>query len=564
MDLSKILNILFRYLWLFVLTILVASLTTFFVLNKQPVSYKATTQLLVGPGLDSPSPDLNALKIGGQLVQTYAELVGTHSFLESVNDKLDHKIDLATLDRIISARQNTETRVLSIIVYHPDPKQAAAIANAAAQTLIDMSPSKDNTTALLRNQMSAQSHQLEQIVSKAETNIEQLEIELTNLKKTKLLSPEASQANLDQQNLVIRQLSDERSRMSDALRTLATVYEVMLDTNTNQLQLIQAADVVVPVDQNLSVRVITSAVSGLVLALIIIFAVEFLDDRIRFAGDFTRMPGIALLSTINKHPRLEGSGSERLITFGQPNSQAANNYREVVARLLFSMSENTPHALLLSSVGSQSGNDTAIVAGNLAVAFARTGQRVALIDAQFNNPVLTKMFKAGNREGLVDAITTDPATPNLVSIDEVPGVRFLSAGLSVEKGPDVLLHSTKIATLVDAIAKEADIVLVAGSAIPWSAESLTLASQVNEVILVARRGEVHSRVFNRVVDNLHLMNIQIAGVIFDDNISIFGVDEDNQEASGLARIFSKIAVLKNLRMPGKMEKNSIAEQTTKS
>src|SRR5215216_575853 len=107
MDLSKILNILFRYLWLFVLTILVASLTTFFVLNKQPVSYKATTQLLVGPGLDSPSPDLNALKIGGQLVQTYAELVGTHSFLESVNDKLDPKVDLGTLDRIILARQNT-------------------------------------------------------------------------------------------------------------------------------------------------------------------------------------------------------------------------------------------------------------------------------------------------------------------------------------------------------------------------------------------------------------------------------------------------------------------------
>src|SRR5687768_8828765 len=109
MDLSKILNILYRYLWLLVLTALVASLTTFFVINNEPASYKATTQLLVGPGLDSPSPDLNSLRIGGTLIQTYAELVTTRSFLEAVNNKLDQKTDLELLTKAISTRQNTET-----------------------------------------------------------------------------------------------------------------------------------------------------------------------------------------------------------------------------------------------------------------------------------------------------------------------------------------------------------------------------------------------------------------------------------------------------------------------
>src|SRR6266540_2871059 len=196
MDLSKILNIFYRYLWLLVLAALVASLTTFFQLSSQPVTYKASTDLLVGPSLNSPSPDLNSLKIGGQLAQTYAEVVGTRQFLESVNNKLDQKIDLVRLKSAISTRQSTETRVLTITVYHPDPKQAVAIANAAAQTLIEMSPSTDNTTALLRTQMSDQSHRLEQIVSDSQASIDQLEAELTTLKAVTTSSPEAAKANL--------------------------------------------------------------------------------------------------------------------------------------------------------------------------------------------------------------------------------------------------------------------------------------------------------------------------------------------------------------------------------
>jgi len=169
MDLSKFLNIVYRYLWLLVLAALVAGLTTFFQLSSRPDTYKASTDLLVGPSLDSPSPDLNALRIGGQLAQTYAEMVDTRTFLEAVNNKLDQKTDLEVLRDAISTRQSAETRVLTITVYHPDPRQAVAIANAAAQTLIDLSPSKDNTTSLLRSQMSDQSRQLEQIVSKTET-----------------------------------------------------------------------------------------------------------------------------------------------------------------------------------------------------------------------------------------------------------------------------------------------------------------------------------------------------------------------------------------------------------
>ena len=41
MDFSKFLNIVRRYFWLVVLVTLIASLTTFFVLNNQPDEFRA-------------------------------------------------------------------------------------------------------------------------------------------------------------------------------------------------------------------------------------------------------------------------------------------------------------------------------------------------------------------------------------------------------------------------------------------------------------------------------------------------------------------------------------------
>jgi capsular polysaccharide biosynthesis protein/Mrp family chromosome partitioning ATPase len=542
MDLSKLLNLVFRYLWLLVLAALIASLTTFFQLSSRPVAFRASTDLLVGPGLDSPSPDLNSLRIGGQLGLTYAEVLATRSFLEAVNSKLEQKVDLNVLRDAITTRQSTETRVLTIIVYYRDPQQAVAIANAASQTLLEMSPAKDNITTSLRAQMGDQSRQLEQIISQSQATVQELEAELAALKVANTSSPEAVTANLEQQNIVIRQLSDERSRLSDALRTLASIYQILLETNTNQMQILQPATTATLVDQQLWIRVISSGIGGLILAIILIFVAEYFDDRLRFPGDLSRAAGVQLLSTIDKHGSLKGSGLERLITFAQPGSDAAERYREVVAKLLFSIGESAPYSMLLSSVGSKAGADAAVAAGNLAVAFAQAGYKVVLVDAQVDNPVLTTLFKAEKKEGLADLVLTKSAEPQLLPVDQVPGIRFLPAGLSSEKGSHALLNPTNVDTLLERLQQEADIVLVAGSGISGSAEVLTLASQVHAVILVARHAEARSKIVNKVVENLRLMKINLVGVIFDYNPAPFISKADRRTASAVGRDASSEAL----------------------
>jgi capsular polysaccharide biosynthesis protein/Mrp family chromosome partitioning ATPase len=516
MDQAKFLNIIRRYAWLLVLAALVASLTTLFVLNDQPTVFEAKTRILVGPTVDSPSPDLNALRIGGQLMTTYADLATTRPFLESINNKLGQKMNLEELSGMLETKQNTEARILTILVRNEDPKQAVAIANAAADSLLEMSPSQDNTTSLLRTQMSTQAHQLEQIITNAEASIQQLETELIALRSTGPQSPEASQANLQRQDLVTKQLAEERARLSDSLRTLTTIYQVLLQTNTNQLEIIEPAGAVFPINQNLPLRVAAAGLAGLLLVMSIIFAYEYFDDTIRLPGDFTRTVQAPLLSTIEANSRRDRSGLDRVVTLSTPDSEAANSYRTAVARLLFTIGNSTPYTLLLSSVGSADGDEAAITAANLGAAFAQAGNRVVLVDAQVHNPILTQLFEVGGKAGLSDLMFSRSTEPRLTPVKDLQEMQLLSAGLSSEK-PGAMLNPGHLARLLEELKKDADVVIVAGPPIAGFAEGLTLASQVNGVVLVARYGEAHSKVINDVAESLKAMDIHLAGVIFEQN-----------------------------------------------
>jgi len=551
MNASKLVDVVRRYLWLFILAGIIAGLTTYFVLNRQPEQYEAQTRILVGPTVDSPSPDLNSLKIGSQLMQTYADVVTTRPFLQAVNNKLDQKINLETLAGMIDTKQNVDARILTITVQSQDPKQAAAIANAVADALVEISPSKDNSTAALRAQITNQTQEIEKIINSSQANIQDLEAKLVALGSVTPKTPEDVKAVQDQQSLLLTQLTEERSRMSDALRTMTTIYQVLQSTNTNQVQVVEPADAVVPLDQNLPLRAAASALAGLVLVMVIMIAFEYYDDTIRAPGDFPATAGVPLLSSIDRYNRSGVSGRDQVMTLNQPKSEAANDYRTAVAKLLYTISNSMPSSFLLSSVGSRSSNNTAVTAANLGVAFAQAGYRVILVDAQFHNPALTELFGAKDKPGLYELLTAKSSELKLITLQEMSDIRFLPAGLLSENWSGAILNSGNIIKRLEELQKDADVVLVAGPSTTEFAQGLTLASQVTGVVLVGQYGDVHRKMINEVAESLKSMDIQVAGIIF----------EKNPTASITKRLFKRTAPATGVTASAK---SSQIEHTTTS
>ncbi len=81
-------NFIRRWSWLIILATISAAALTYWISSQQPLTYEASTRLIIGPGIDGLKPDEKDFQTGGRLMQTYAELATTRAVLQTVIDNL--------------------------------------------------------------------------------------------------------------------------------------------------------------------------------------------------------------------------------------------------------------------------------------------------------------------------------------------------------------------------------------------------------------------------------------------------------------------------------------------
>lgn len=536
---KRYLYMLKSWLWLLVLSALVTGFVGYLMVKDRPAAYQAKAKLLVGPGIDAPNPDLGALRTGGQLMQTYAELVATTPFLQAVIDKLELNISASELGRMIDVRTNQDTQILIITVTHNEPVTAIAIANAAAEEMVARSPSADDSpTSILNAQMRGQAARLEQIIANSDATIDKLEADLTALTETEGQGLIVLQTEdyLEKQRLIVEQLSAERGRLSDALAALTQLYDSLKLAPTNQVKIVEPAVSSEVVLAQPRLTVLIAAGAGLVLALLVAFTFEFFNDSINSSDELAKVTGLPILGTISKIKPLEHAGSNRLAVFDQPESRTAENYRMLGTKLLsrtrrfrkvhnLSRGENqffdekqNLKSLLISS--SQPEDDNREFASNLAVALEQAKHKVILVDADLSNPTIHQHFDLGDQPGLSDLLLDSEAD---LRSTLVPWSKYLSILTSGSKFEDEvgrsfeLLASNKMSELIREIEMEAEIVIVSAPPILSSANTLVLASCVDGVIIVVREGRSRRERVVDAIESLRELEIKIVGVVLDQN-----------------------------------------------
>ena len=91
----------------------------------------------------------------------------------------------------------------------------------------------------------------------------------------------------------------------------------------------------------------------------------------------------------------------RLIT-ENPASRVAESYRMLRTNIQFASLDKPIKTILITSTAPGEGKST--TAANLAVAFAQTGSKVLLIDADLRRPTIHKSFAISNPLGLTNLL----------------------------------------------------------------------------------------------------------------------------------------------------------------
>jgi capsular exopolysaccharide synthesis family protein len=177
----------------------------------------------------------------------------------------------------------------------------------------------------------------------------------------------------------------------------------------------------------------------------------------------------------------------RLPVRESPRSAAAEAFRFATASLELKLASQQAKSLVVISATLGTGKST--VLANLALAAAREGNRVLLIDADFGNQDLTALLTGSASaltDGLTDVISAGlPFTQAIRSIDVGPDgvLSLLSRGRQPVVAAD-LLRSPKVKQLFDTVREEFDLVLVDAPPLLQVAYASTLAAYVDGALVI--------------------------------------------------------------------------------
>jgi capsular exopolysaccharide synthesis family protein len=269
--------------------------------------------------------------------------------------------------------------------------------------------------------------------------------------------------------------ADLVARYHQALGTIADL-ELARQQQRNSTQVAQVADSATKVSPKVTRNVLLGLGLGVFFGLALMSLIEALDRRVRDSDEIQRRLGLHLLGRIPTPPRdLRKPGQLGLL------SDDAGHFAEVFHRLRVSLDfanvKTRARTLMVTSAVEQEGKSS--TAGNLALAMAGAGRRVALVDLDLRRPMIATFFGLPDRVGATSVMLAGVAGPSDGSL------LVMTAG-PLPPNPSPLLEADATTELLDEIADRVDIVIIDSAPMLPVSDSVVLGGKVEGVVVVVR------------------------------------------------------------------------------
>jgi capsular exopolysaccharide synthesis family protein len=253
---------------------------------------------------------------------------------------------------------------------------------------------------------------------------------------------------------------------------------------------------------------------GILLGVAFAFLREYLDDSVKTKEDLERASGLTVVGLIPDLPDWKNRKATPLVTMASPRSHAAEAYRTVRTSLEFLSLEHPISSVQVTSALAAEGKTTTLA--NLAVTFAKGGQRVIVLCCDLRRPRVHEFFGLDNRIGFTSVLLGE--TPLAEAIQEVPTdglpVRLLASG-PLPPNPAELLSSGRAASVIEALHDRCDLLLIDSPPVLPVTDALVIAGLVDAVLLVGDSGSTTKRSLTRAVELLRQVDAPLAGSVLN-------------------------------------------------
>jgi capsular exopolysaccharide synthesis family protein len=264
--------------------------------------------------------------------------------------------------------------------------------------------------------------------------------------------------------------------------------------------------------------VFNGLVAGLLLGLGLAYLLESQDDTLTDSSQVENVSNLPVLGMIPFHrreakPREGALSAETGSILVAPEGATAESFRSLRSGLILSGVGRKQKILSITSA--LPGEGKSYLVYNLGLAFAATGMKVLIVDADLRRPRQHALFRVARQEGLADILAGLKSFDDVLAVHPVePNLALLSAGRQSPLASE-LLGSGEIGKVLEDARERFDLVLVDNAPALPVADAIIVGTYCDGIIGVLRAGRTSRKALRRFVQSLARNRIHIFGIVIE-------------------------------------------------
>jgi len=302
--------------------------------------------------------------------------------------------------------------------------------------------------------------------------------------------------------------------MYDQMQANLQTLDVNKGIGQESVTVLESAAAAEPVPLETRKHLLMAGLIGLVLGIAILVFFSQLDDR---PSSFVELQQLFDLPVLGQIPlvKAEDESGAPILQLDDDRYALIETYRSLRSAFLYkdalkSQPDTLPKSIVISSACPNDGKT--MTSANFAITLAQAGARVLLIDADLRRGALNRHFSAAANPGLAEVLANQCDWTSAVVQTHIPNLHLLPCGTTPRHSHNLFAASDKF---LGAINGHYDYYIFDTAPVLVADDVLSLAPNVDGLIMIIRAGFTSGRIAHAALDLLRQRQVNVIGLVFN-------------------------------------------------